>query len=64
MPKQKTRKAVAKRCKLTATGKIKRTTAGGSHLCTGKSRKHKRSLHQGRLVSKGDYKRIAVCLIG
>lgn len=64
MPKQKTRKAVAKRCKVTGTGKIKRTSAGGSHILTGKSRKQKRSMRAGAMVSKSDHKRIKECLHG
>jgi large subunit ribosomal protein L35 len=58
MPKQKTRKAVAKRFKLTASGKVKRASAGRGHLLSGKSRKRKRKLRSGALVSKGDMKRI------
>jgi large subunit ribosomal protein L35 len=58
MPKQKTRKSVAKRCKLTARGKIKRTTAGRGHLLSGKSSKRKRQLRGGGMVSKSDYHRI------
>ena len=63
MPKLKTRKAVAKRCKLTATGKVKRTVAGGSHLCTGKSSKRKRQLRGTSVVSSADEKRIAACIM-
>lgn len=62
MPKQKTRKAVAKRFKTTGTGKIKRTAAGGAHILTGKSRKRKRSMNSSKMVSKSDLKRVAVCL--
>lgn len=62
MPKQKTRKAVAKRFKKTGTGQIKRTSAGGAHICTGKSRKRKRSMNSSKMVSHADLKRVAVCL--
>jgi len=62
MPKQKTRKAAAKRCKITGAGRIKRTSAGGAHLLTGKSRKHKRSLRSSQMVCKADQKRIMECL--
>ncbi len=58
MPKQKTRKSVAKRFKLTGTGKIKRESAGRGHLFTNKTSKQKRRLRQGGLVAKTDYKRI------
>lgn len=64
MPKMKTRKAVAKRFKLTATGKIKRSSAGRGHLLSGKSRKRKRHLRRGALVSGADYKRIISALVG
>lgn len=62
MPKQKTKKAVAKRFKVTGTGKIKRTSAGGAHILTGKSRKRKRSMGASKMVAKADLKRIAKCL--
>jgi len=44
MPKQKTRKAAAKRLKQTGTGKFLRKCAGVRHLNTGKSSKRKRRL--------------------
>ncbi|NKB23854.1 MAG: 50S ribosomal protein L35 [Kiritimatiellae bacterium] len=59
MPKQKTRKSVAKRFKKTGTGKIKRQGAGRGHLFTGKSRKQKRRRKAGGLVSAADEKRLA-----
>jgi len=58
MPKQKTRKSIAKRFKKTGTGKIKRTSAGGSHILTGKSRKQKRSMRASEMLSKSDFKRV------
>jgi large subunit ribosomal protein L35 len=58
MPKMKTRKSVVKRFRVTATGKIRRSGASRGHLLTGKSRKRKRNLRSGALVSKGDHKRI------
>ena len=59
MPKQKTRKCVAKRFKRTAGGKIKRPCAGTGHLLSGKSSKRKRQLRKGTLVSGADLHRIA-----
>ncbi len=59
MPKQKTKKAVAKRFKKTATGKIKRSSSSRGHLFTSKSGKQKRRLRAGGLVSKPEQKRIA-----
>lgn len=58
MPKQKTRKSVAKRFKKTANGKIKRGSAGRGHLFTNKSTKQKRRLRAGGLVDKADVKRL------
>lgn len=62
MPKQKTRKSVAKRFKRTASGKLKRQGAGRGHLFTGKSSKQKRRRRAGGLVSKSDQKRYDTCL--
>ncbi|MDD5680523.1 MAG: 50S ribosomal protein L35 [Candidatus Omnitrophica bacterium] len=53
MPKLKTRKSVAKRFKITKSGKIKRTQAGRSHILTKKSRKRKRQLRRKALVVSG-----------
>jgi large subunit ribosomal protein L35 len=58
MPKQKTRKAAAKRFKKTGTGKLKRNCAGTGHLFTCKSSKQKRRLRSGGLVSTPELKRI------
>jgi large subunit ribosomal protein L35 len=58
MPKQKTRKSVAKRFKKTGSGKLKRQSAGRGHLFTGKSRKQKRRRRAGGLVSKADEGRV------
>jgi len=54
----KTKRGVAKRFKLTATGKIKRSKAFKSHILTKKTAKRKRDLRQAGLVSKSDYERI------
>ena len=58
MPKQKTRKAVAKRFKLTAKGKVKRGSAGRGHLLSCKSRKRTRNLRRGAVLSVADAKRV------
>ena len=58
MPKLKTRKAVAKRFKLTKKGKIKRSRAFSGHIMTKKSSKRKRFLRGKDLVSKSDRQRI------
>jgi large subunit ribosomal protein L35 len=58
MPKQKTRKSVAKRFKKTATGKLKRSSSGRGHLFTNKSAKQKRRLRKGGLVADVDQARL------
>jgi len=56
--KIKTKRAAAKRFKLTGTGKIKRRHAYASHILTKKTRKRKRNLAKWAVVSSGDEKRI------
>lgn len=46
MPKQKTRKSISKRFKLTKTGKILRRTIGMRHLKANKSKKISRRQKQ------------------
>lgn len=58
MPKKKTNKAAAKRFKKTANGKIKYSKAGSGHLLSSKSRKRKRNLRGGDMLSKPECKRI------
>jgi large subunit ribosomal protein L35 len=58
MPKQKTRKSVAKRFKKTASGRIKRSSSGRGHLFTNKSAKQKRRLRAGGMVADVDVKRL------
>jgi len=62
MPKsiarRKTKKAVAKRFKITGTGKILRSQAGKRHLLSSKSSKRKRLLAKSALVHKTDMARI------
>lgn len=62
MPKQKTRKAAAKRFKVTGTGKYRRHRAGGRHILTKKTSKRKRKLGQDAAVSPGDARRIDAAL--
>ncbi len=58
MPKMKTRKAAAKRFKVTGTGKYRRNRAGARHILTKKSAKRKRRLGQDAAVSAGDARRL------
>ena len=58
MPKIKTRKAVAKRFKITGSGKVKRSMAGKSHLLSHKSAKRRRNLRGRTTAAKSDQNRI------
>ena len=63
MPKAKTCKAVAKRMKVTKTGKVKRRHAYTSHMLVKRSRKQKRKLRAPTLV-KGLQARTMKRLLG
>ncbi|MDE3055503.1 MAG: 50S ribosomal protein L35 [Verrucomicrobiota bacterium] len=56
MPKMKTRKAVASRFRVTASGKLKRTRPGRRHILTKKSANRKRRLAKSPLVDAGQVK--------
>ena len=56
--KAKTRKAVAKRFKVTGTGKLLRRKQGARHLLQYKNRKRKRSLSKTVTVADAGHKRI------
>ncbi len=56
--KAKTRKAVAKRFKVTGTGKVLRRKQGKRHLLQNKNRKRKRNLGRVALVSDADIKNV------
>ncbi len=62
MPKLKTNRAAAKRFKKTGTGKIKRMKGHKSHILTKKTRKRKRNLRQGTLVSQEDSRRVRLMI--
>jgi large subunit ribosomal protein L35 len=51
MPKQKTKKAVVKRMKLTKTGKVKRHSAFTSHIMVRRTTKRKRQLRKASLCA-------------
>ena len=57
MPKMKTKRALAKRVRVTGSGQFKRHSAYTSHLAPHKTTKQKRHLRKASLVSKSDYKR-------
>ena len=54
----KTKKSVAKRFKITGTGKVLRSRAGLRHLLAGKSAKRRRSLGKSKVVDPTDTYRI------
>lgn len=58
----KTRKAVAKRFKVTATGKVLRRKQGKRHILQNKNRKRKRNLGKVALVAEVDVKAIKMNL--
>jgi len=66
MPKRtarsKTKKAAAKRFKITGTGKILRSSAGRRHLLSSKNSKSKRHLAKSSLVDVSDVPRIKATL--
>ena len=61
MPKMKTNRSVAKRFKITGTGKLKRMKSNKSHILEKKSPKRKRNLRKATYVGKtmeDNYKRV------
>ena len=56
--KLKTRRAAAKRFKLTGTGSIRRRRSHHSHILTKKSSKRKRKLRTGAAVSAAEKVRV------
>ena len=58
MPKLKTRKGLAKRVRVTRTGKLIRASAWKSHLLEHKSKKRKRTYENEQPVAKADRKEV------
>ena len=58
MPKMKTRSAVAKRFKVTGTGKVRYKKQGLRHILTKKSSKRKGNLRAPGLLSDVEAKRV------
>ena len=56
--KAKTRKAVAKRFKVTGSGKVLRRKQGRRHLMRAKNRKRKRNLRKVGLVAEANLKAV------
>ena len=59
MPKIKTRRAAAKRFKVTASGKIRRKKAFASHILTKKTPKRKMNLRKATLIERPDRERVS-----
>lgn len=56
MPKLKTKRAAAKRFKVTGTGKLKRAKAYKRHILTKKTAKNKRNLRKATIVDAANVK--------
>jgi large subunit ribosomal protein L35 len=57
MPKMKTKRAAAKRIRVTGTGKLRRGKARLSHLMRGKPARRLRKLRKHEIVDASDKKR-------
>ena len=62
MPKMKTNRAAAKRFKVTASGRVRRSKGGGNHGMQEKSRKRLRRLRNNDMVAGAFEKRIKIML--
>ena len=62
--KLKTKRAAAKRFKLTATGKVKRGHSMKRHILTSKTRSRKRALRRSTLTSKAETASVRRMLLG
>ena len=62
MPKTKTKRAAAKRFKVTGSGQIKRGKAFKRHLLSSKTRKRKRNLRGTTAVDKSNLHEIKLIL--
>ncbi|MBF0569205.1 MAG: 50S ribosomal protein L35 [Candidatus Omnitrophica bacterium] len=58
MPKLKTKKGVAKRFKITKSGRIKKRSANRGHLLSKKSTKRKRKLRKGGYLTLTEARKI------
>jgi large subunit ribosomal protein L35 len=58
VPKIKTRKGIAKRIRVTSTGKLMRAHAWKSHMLEHKKQKNKRAYRQLQSVHKTDTKQV------
>ena len=58
MPKMKTNRATAKRFRVSGSGHVRRSKAGGNHILQEKSRKRLRRLRKNDMVDKAIEKQI------
>jgi len=58
MPKLKTNKSVAKRLRMTKSGRLKKRSAGRGHILSKMSSKAKRNLRRSSYLSKADQKKL------
>jgi len=63
MPKMKSKSAVKKRFRLTASGKLKRHHCNASHLLTKKNAKRKRHLRASEIVHANMHRKIRRLLV-
>ena len=63
MPKLKTHKGLAKRVKVTGTGKLKHMRAGASHLMSVKNAKRRRHIRATSVVHGGKNKAMKAALL-
>ncbi len=63
MPKQKSKRALRKRVRLTGSGRLRRYHAYKSHILTKKHPKRKRHLRKPTLVSHADERRLKRLLL-
>ena len=58
MPKQKTNSSAKKRFKITGSGRVRRGSAGLSHMMIGKPANRRRKLRKHNLINDADEKRV------
>lgn len=62
VPKMKTHRGLAKRVKVTASGRLKRKRAYHSHMMSSKSRKQKRRLRSFVMMAKAEESKLKALL--
>ena len=62
MPKRKTSRSLAKRVKVTKSGKVKRRKSGSGHLLTGKNANRRRNQRKGEIMESSVAKKFKEAL--